>query len=170
MHRVRSHSLAAIDWRVARCTVQKETKAAMSDVDQIQEACEAVISFFQSNQAPEQAVAQLQGLELPDNADALLSRSEELGLCLAYIDHQQLAKLLARAWDVLCHYLENMRKKSWRKFTALEETGKAEPEVLEEAQKARDEMDAKCKTVAIQFYKFRALMDLPEEKFEHPVM
>ena len=40
---------------------------------------------------------------------------EELAFCLAYIDHKELVKLMADAWEVVCKDKEIERKRAYKK-------------------------------------------------------
>ena len=73
---------------------------------------------MEQSDAPEASTLEMRGMTLPEDAETLLDRAEELSLCLAYIDHKSLAKLLLAALEVLCKDLEKDRKKGWRKWRA----------------------------------------------------
>jgi hypothetical protein len=94
---------------------------------------------------------------------------------------------LKDGWEALLRETEYDRKKKWKKvratwllpfestspalqFKTLEETPKVEPEVLEEARRVRDELDAKCAVIATHYFKFREMTRQSAEEFEQPAM
>lgn len=144
----------------------------MSGEGPIAETCVAVIEFLEQSDAPEASTLEMRGMTLPEDAETLLDRAEELSLCLAYIDHKSLAKLLLAALEVLCKDLEKDRKKGWRKWMMnskdevikyekrddIPNGEKREPEEMEKVKAVRDELDDKAARVASKYYKYRQLI------------
>ena len=54
-------------------------------------------------------------------------------------------------------------------LAALEETGKAEPDVLETHRARRAELDKRCASIAVHYYKWREVTKLPADQIDQPV-
>mmetsp|Transcript_425 Transcript_425/g.654 ORF Transcript_425/g.654 Transcript_425/m.654 type:complete len:153 (+) Transcript_425:18-476(+) len=122
-------------------------------------ACQAVVKYLDDNARSELAAAAIRPMalmKLPEEADKLLDLAQDLGLCDAYIDHQELVGVLADARDKTCQWYEVERKKLYRKVNKLVEN-KAEAEEVAAATMKRDEHEVRCPAVSTKYYQLRAL-------------
>ena len=133
--------------------------AEKAELDQnVEEASGAIIAFLEASHVPERSIAPFRELMTAGETPELLERAEEMGFCMAYMDHEELIKLLTAGWDKLCQQKYFAKKMAYRKYRLVEAEGnKADPEVLAKTLADRESLDADVAVANSKYAKLRAM-------------
>ena len=133
--------------------------AEKAELDQnVEEASGAIIAFLEASHVPERSIAPFRELMTAGETPELLERAEEMGFCMAYMDHAELVKLLTQGWDKLCQQKYFAKKMAYRKYRLVEAEGnKADPEVLAKTLADRESLDADVAVANSKYAKLRAM-------------
>ena len=133
--------------------------AEKAELDQnVEEASGAIIAFLEASHVPERSIAPFRELLTAGETPELLERAEEMGFCMAYMDHAELVKLLTQGWDKLCQQKYFAKKMAYRKYRLVEAEGnKADPEVLAKTLADRESLDADVAVANSKYAKLRAM-------------
>lgn len=72
-------------------------------------------------------------------------------------------RLLKQGWKAACDYKQLQRKLAFRKVRTLQADTKTDPEVLDEAQRKRDDLDQACALANVKYYTFVSLDHVLDE-------
>mmetsp|Transcript_36438 Transcript_36438/g.116796 ORF Transcript_36438/g.116796 Transcript_36438/m.116796 type:complete len:141 (+) Transcript_36438:1-423(+) len=125
--------------------------------DSAEEICVKLVDFLAESKVPERHLEPLRKLAEENDAEELLERAEELGYCMAYMDHEQLVRLLASGWKAHCASKQVLRKKAFRVCARIEADTKADTDELDEARRKRDDLDRACAKSNLTMYKMQVL-------------
>ncbi|KAJ1463068.1 hypothetical protein M885DRAFT_504597 [Pelagophyceae sp. CCMP2097] len=130
------------------------------------ETCERLIVFLSESNIPADAIHPLRQLVAEHQAEEVLEMAENLGFCMAYMQHDRLVRLLKAGWKAACNYKALQRKKAYKALAKLASDSKADPEELSEATRKKDDIDHECALANLKLYKLQVLHAQLEEELE----
>ena len=134
------------------------------EVESAEEICYKLVDFLGDNKVKECHLEPLRKLIEAQDLEEVFERAEELGYCLAYIDHETLVRYLAAGWKAACAQKQVLRKKAFKSCARIEADTKADPDELEEARRRRDDIDRACAKSNLIMYKMQVLKDSYDKK------
>jgi len=124
--------------------------------ESLEQICFRVIDFLAESQVPEEHLQPLRKVA-HDDPEEVLERAEEIGYCMAYMDHERLVRLLASGWKTFCQSKLILRKKAFKFCARLEADTKADSYELNESKRKREDIDQKCAIANLKVHRMHVL-------------
>lgn len=124
-----------------------------------------IVTFFEESNIESESVGQLNGYIDSHQVIEFLSLAESYGLCMAFIDHDQLLERLTKSYGALLDGYVIEKKIINKKLKFLKEDKKSDPEVIARLENALVDVEHRKATVNVSAMRLRAMMSIPRDNF-----